>query len=342
MIGIGIIGYGYWGPNLVRNFGLADGARVVSVCDQRPARRAQVEAHYPAVKTVADVRDMLADPAIDAVAIATPVSSHYQLAMQALQAGKHVLVEKPFTTTSEQAERLIEEAERRQRILMVDHTFVYTSAVRKIKELIDQGSLGQLYYYDSVRVNLGIFQHDVNVLWDLAVHDLSIMDFVLGRTPTVIAATGMANLPGQPESLAYLTCFFEDNLIAHFHVNWLAPVKIRRTLIGGSEKMITWDDMELSEKLKLYDKGVTLNNGPEGVYQLQVGYRAGDMWAPHLNNVEALQVEAQHFLECISHNRQPVSDGLAGLRVVRILEAASESMAQHGQPVELNLEGVQA
>jgi predicted dehydrogenase len=342
MIGIGIIGYGYWGPNLVRNFTQADGARVVSVCDQRAARRAQVEAHYPAIKAVADVSEMLSNPAIDAVAIATPVFSHFDLAMQALKAGKHVFVEKPFTTTSEQAIRLIEEAEKRRLTLMVDHTFLYTSAVRKIKELVDKGSLGQLYYYDSVRVNLGIFQHDVNVLWDLAVHDLSIMDFVLGRAPTTIAATGMASVPGQPESLAYLTCFFEDNLIAHFHVNWLAPVKIRQTLIGGSEKMITWDDMELSEKLKIFDKGITLNNGPEGVYQLQVGYRAGDMWAPHLPNVEALHVEAQHFLECIEHGLQPISDGHAGLRVVRILEAASQSMAQRGQPVELNLEGVYA
>jgi len=342
MIGIGIIGYGYWGPNLVRNFTQADGVRVVSVCDQRPARRAQIEAHYPAVKAVADVSEMLANPAIDAVAIATPVFSHFELAMQALKAGKHVFVEKPFTTTSEQAERLIEEAQKRQLVLMVDHTFLYTSAVRKIKELVEQRSLGQLYYYDSVRVNLGIFQHDVNVLWDLAVHDLSIMDFVLGRAPTMIAATGMASVSGQPESLAYLTCFFEDNLIAHFHVNWLSPVKIRRTIIGGSEKMITWDDMELSEKLKIYDKGITLNDGPEGIYQLQVGYRAGDMWAPHLNNVEALQVEAQHFLECIEHGLTPISDGKAGLRVIRILEAASQSMAQHGQPVKLNLEGVQA
>jgi predicted dehydrogenase len=342
MIGIGIIGYGYWGPNLVRNFTQTAGVKVVSVCDQRPARRAQVEAHYPAIKAVSDVSEMLANPAINAVAIATPVFSHFDLAMQALKAGKHVFVEKPFTTTSEQAVRLIEEAEKRRLVLMVDHTFLYTSAVRKIKELIDQGSLGQLYYYDSVRVNLGIFQHDVNVLWDLAVHDLSIMDFVLGRAPTMIAATGIASVPGQPESLAYLTCFFEDNLIAHFHVNWLAPVKIRRTLIGGSEKMITWDDMELSEKLKIFDKGITLNNGPEGVYQLQVGYRAGDMWAPHLPNVEALQVEAQHFLECIEHGLPPISDGHAGLRVVRILEAASQSMAQRGQPVELNLEGVHA
>src|SRR4030095_975624 len=206
---------------------------------------------------------------------------------------------------------------------MVDHTFVFTGAVRKIKELVDAGELGQLYYYDSVRVNLGIFQHDVNVLWDLAVHDLSIMDFVLGRAPTMIAATGIASVPGQPESLAYLTCFFEDNLIAHFHVNWLSPVKIRKTLIGGSHKMIEWDDMELSEKLRIYDKGITVSGGgssDEGVYQLKVGYRAGDMWAPHLPNVEALQVEARHFVDCVRGGRKPTTDGHAGLRVVRILE----------------------
>src|SRR5215213_5808564 len=322
MIGIGIIGYGYWGPNLVRNFTQTDGAKVVSVCDQRAARRAQVEAHYPAIKAVADVSEMLANPAIDAVAIATPVFSHFDLAMQALKAGKHVFVEKPFTTTSEQAMRLIEEAERRRLVLMVDHTFLYTSAVRKIKELIDQGSLGQLYYYDSVRVNLGIFQHDVNVLWDLAVHDLSIMDFVLGRAPTMIAATGIASVPGQPESLAYLTCFFEDNLIAHFHVNWLAPVKVRRTLIGGDRQMIVYDDLEPSEKVKVYDSGITLGDGPggpDGPYERLVGYRTGDMWAPKVSLGEALSVEAQHFVDCIAQNATPLTAGKAGLRVVRIL-----------------------
>jgi predicted dehydrogenase len=350
MIGIGIVGYGYWGPNLVRNFSQADGARVICVCDQREARRAQVEAHYPAIKTVAKIEDLLADTSIDAVAIATPVSSHFELSMMALRAGKHVLVEKPMTSTSEQAEKLIEEADKRGLTLMVDHTFVYTSAVRKIKELVDNGTLGSLYYYDSVRVNLGLLQHDVNVLWDLAVHDLSIMDFVLGRPPKMIAATGVASVPHHPESLAYLTCFFSDNLIAHFHVNWLAPVKIRRTLVGGSEQMVEWDDMQLSEKVRIYDKGVTLSTGPassrikldasdEGAYQLKVGYRAGDMWAPHLPNVEALAVEARHFLDCIRNKLRPTSDGRAGLRVVRILEAASLSMAKHGQPMELKLEG---
>jgi predicted dehydrogenase len=335
MIGVGIIGYGYWGPNLVRNFGMTDGARVVGVCDKVQARRAQVEAHYPAVKTYADVKDFLADPDIDAVCIATPVSSHFELGMMALAAGKHVLVEKPITPTSQQAETLIEEAAKRKLTLMVDHTFVYTTVVNKIKELVQQGSLGQLFYYDSVRVNLGLFQHDVNVLWDLAVHDLSIMDFVLGRPPKVITATGVASVPGQPESLAYLTCFFEDNLIAHFHVNWLAPVKVRRTMIGGSHKMIEWDDMQLSEKLRIYDKGITVNSGAEGVYQLKVGYRAGDMWAPHLKNVEALQVEANHFIDCINGGRRPITDGQAGLRVIKILEAASKSVALRGQPVEI-------
>ena len=336
MIGIGVIGYGYWGPNLVRNFGMADGARVHAVCDKSPQRRAHVEQHYPAVKTYADVKEFLADPGIDAVCIATPVSSHFDLGMAALEAGKHVFIEKPITTTSEQAEKLIEEAAKRKLTLMVDHTFVYTTVVGKIKELVQQGSLGQLFYYDSVRVNLGLFQHDVNVLWDLAVHDLSIMDFVLGKPPKMITATGVASVPGQPESLAYLTCFFEDNLIAHFHVNWLAPVKVRRTMIGGSHKMIEWDDMQLSEKLRIYDKGITVNSGAEGVYQLKVGYRAGDMWAPHLNNVEALQVEARHFIDCINGGRRPTTDGQAGLRVVKILEAASKSVAQHGTPVEIS------
>lgn len=335
MLGISVIGYGYWGPNLVRNFSQVPNARVVSVCDQRPERRAQVEAVYPAIRTCADVRDIWSNPAVDAVAIATPVSSHFELALQALRAGKHVFVEKPFTTTSAQAEQLIEEAEKRRLTLMVDHTFVYTSAVRKIKELIDNGSTGKILYYDSVRVNLGLFQHDVNVLWDLAVHDLSIMDYLFERSPVTIAATGMAHVQGQPENLAYLTCYFDNNLIAHFHVNWLAPVKVRQTLIGGAQKMIVYDDIEMSEKIKVYDKGITLSDNPADIYQLKVGYRAGDMWAPRLDNVEALQIEANHFADCITNTRKPLTDGSVGLRVVRILEAASQSIAQRGAPINL-------
>ncbi len=335
MIGIGVIGYGYWGPNLVRNFSQVAGARVVAVCDQRPERRALVEQVYPSVQTYADVGEMLRHPAIDAVAVATPVSSHFPLAMQVLQAGKHVFVEKPFTATVAEGERLVEEAEKRRLTLMVDHTFIYTSAVRKIKELLDNGALGQLYYYDSVRVNLGLFQQDVNVLWDLAVHDLSIMDYLIASSPTMIAATGMSHVPGRPENMAYLTCFFNNNLLAHFHVNWMAPVKVRQTLIGGSEKMIVYDDIEMSEKIKVYDKGIIVSQADDAVYQRHVGYRTGDMWAPRLDNVEALKIEAEHFVESVTTGKQPLSNGQAGLRVVRILEAASRSMANRGQPVEI-------
>jgi len=336
MVGIGVIGYGYWGPNLVRNFAQVTGARVVAVCDQRAERRALVEQVYPSVNTYADVSEMLRNPKVDAVAVATPVSSHFELALMALQAGKHVLVEKPFTATVAQAERLVEEAERRQLTLMVDHTFIYTSAVRKIKELVDNGTLGTLYYYDSVRVNLGLFQNDVNVLWDLAVHDLSIMDYLVQSSPTVVAATGMAHVPGKPENMAYLTCYFPDNLIAHFHVNWMAPVKIRQTLIGGSEKMIVYDDIEMSEKVKVYDKGIIVSESEDAVYQRHVGYRTGDMWAPRLDNVEALRIEAEHFVDCVRTGRRPLSDGYAGLRVIRILEAATQSMVNRGQPVTLS------
>jgi predicted dehydrogenase len=332
---IGVIGYGYWGPNLVRNFAEVPGSRVVAVSDLRPKRLSEVQARYPQIKTTTDYRDLLAHPKIDAVVIATPVSTHFDLAMQALHAGKHVLIEKPMTATAEQGERLLEEAERRARVLMVDHTFVYTGAVRKIKELVANGRLGQIYYYDSVRVNLGLFQHDVNVLWDLAVHDLSILDYVLDARPCAVAAMGIAHVPSQPQDVAYLNCFFDGDLIAHFHVNWLAPVKIRRTLIGGNEQMIVYDDLEPSEKVKVYDRGITLNDGSEGIYQLMVSYRTGDMWAPQLNRTEAPWLEASHFLQCIEEGLQPLTDGQVGLRVVRILEAATRSMAQRGRPVEL-------
>ena len=337
---VGVIGYGYWGPNLVRNFCEAPGARVVALSDLRPDRLAQACDRYPALRTTTDYQDLLADPSIDAVVVATPVATHYPLAMAAIEAGKHVLVEKPLAPSRAEAEALVEAASRRGLVLMVDHTFVYTGAVQKIKELVDAGHLGRLLYYDSVRVNLGLFQHDVDVLWDLAVHDLSIMDFVLGREPRAVAATGVAHVPGQPVNTAYLTCFFEDDLIAHFHVNWLAPVKIRRTLIGGDRQMIVYDDLEPSEKVKVYDKGITLGGVPSGggnenAYALLVGYRAGDMCAPQLSLTEALRVEAEHFVACVRGDRLPITDGHAGLRVVRILEAASRSLRLHGRPVEL-------
>jgi len=331
MITLGVIGYGYWGPNLVRNFLETAGARIGMVSDLNPKRLAQVKARHPGVEVTTDHRELLRNPAIDAVAIATPVSTHFALAQEALESGRHVLVEKPMVASTEEAKRLIETADRQRKVLMVDHTFIYTGAVRKIRELVERGELGQLYYYDSVRVNLGLFQHDVNVLWDLAVHDLSIMDYVLSQQPVAVSATGIAHVAGRPENIAYLTCFFPGNLIAHFHVNWLSPVKLRQTLIGGDRRMVVYDDLEPSEKIKVYDRGVTLNNQPDSRYQLLVGYRSGDMWAPQLDLTEALRVEARHFVECIDQGKQPLTDGQAGLRVVATLEAASASLPERGK-----------
>jgi predicted dehydrogenase len=334
---VGVIGYGYWGPNLVRNFAEVADCRVKAVCDLRPERRALVRQRYPSVDAIGSVDDLLNDPGIDAVLIATPVASHFDLAMSALQAGKHVWVEKPLTANSDQAARLVDEAERRRLVLHVDHTFPYTSAVRKMREMVESDALGEVYYYDSVRVNLGLFQRDVSVVWDLAVHDLSIIDYLLPEKPRAVSATGMAHLPGEPENIAYLTLFFGSSLIAHVHVNWLAPVKVRRTLLGGSRKMIVYDDLEPSEKIKVYDKGITTTT-KDNIYQMLVGYRSGDMWAPQLDLSEALNTEAKHFIGCIEQGTTSLTDGRAGARVVGILEAASRSLRERGRVVEL--EGV--
>jgi predicted dehydrogenase len=336
-VGVAVIGYGYWGPNLVRNFAEQAPARMVAVSDLSVDRLTQVHTRHPKVKLTTDFRDILADPDVDAVVVATPVSSHFDIAMRALQAGKHVLVTKPITTSSEQTARLIEAAEQRGLVLMVDHTFVYTGAVQMLKQLVESGNLGQLYYYDSVRVNLGLFQRDVNVLWDLAVHDLAIMDYVLGQRPVAVAATGSAHVPGHQVNLAYLTCYYGGSLITHHHVNWLAPLKIRRTLIGGARQMIVYDELEPSEKIKVYDKGIILADS-QGAVESMIGYRTGDMWAPKLSLTEGLKVEAEHFLECVAHRRQPLTDGPCGLRIITILEAAARSLAQQGRPVELDAE----
>ena len=334
MIRIGVIGYGYWGPNLVRNFSEIPEAQVVAVSDLDPKRLNLVKTRHPAINTTDNCQDLLSDPMIDAIAIATPVSSHYELALRALEAGKHVFIEKPLTETAKQAESLIAEAEQRNLVLHVDHTFIYTGAVRKIRELVAKGDLGDLYYYDSVRVNLGLFQPDINVIWDLAVHDLSIMDFIFPLTPTAVSATGISHVPGKPANIAFLTVFFDNDAIAHLHVNWLAPVKLRRTLIGGSSKMIVYDDLEPSEKIKIYDKGITLNGSKENLYNTMIGYRTGDMWAPQLEITEALRVEAQHFARCITQGERSLSDGHAGLRIVRILGAANRSLSEGGRPVK--------
>jgi predicted dehydrogenase len=334
MINVGVIGYGYWGPNLVRNFATNSVSSLLTVCDRDENRLAKVKALYPSVKVTTSSDDMINDPAIDAVVVATPVHTHFALAMAALKAGKHVLVEKPIASTVAESQALVDEAQKRNLILLVDHTFVYTGAVRQMHDLVRDPEFGNLRYYDSTRVNLGLFQSDVNVLWDLAVHDLSIMSYVLGKTPTAVSATGHKNLPDQPEYAAFLTVFFDD-VIAHINVNWLSPVKIRRTLVGGSNKMIVYDDLETSEKIKLYDKGITVTPTSEEVHKYRIGYRTGDMWSPKVVESEALGVEVSHFAACINGTETPMTGGEAGLELVRILEAADQSMKANGTPVNL-------
>src|SRR5881275_3155958 len=282
---IGVIGCGYWGPNLLRNFAENETAELRWICDLDEDRLAAMGRRYPAAQTTADYKKLLADPALDAVAVVTPVATHFQIAKEALLAGKHVLVEKPLTSTARDAEELIELAERHGRTLMVDHTFVYTGAVRKMKEIVAGGELGDLLYFDSIRINLGLFQRDINVLWDLAPHDLSIMDYLIGRQPVGLSALGSCHIEQGIENIAYLVMHFDDEFIAHFHFNWLAPVKIRRTLIAGSRKMILYDDIEPTEKIRVYDKGVTTNrdDNREADYQTLVSYRTGDVWAPKLD-----------------------------------------------------------
>jgi predicted dehydrogenase len=333
MIRVGVIGYGYWGPNVVRNLHNVDGARVVTICDMNPKARCRAKQAYPGVEVTSDCSDVLSSPEIDAVAIVTQVWTHFELAKAALENGKHVFVEKPFTSDTAQAEELIELADKKNLKIMVDHTFLFTGAVRKIRQLIDNNTLGDLYYYDSTRVNLGLFQHDVNVIWDLAPHDLCIMDYVIRERPSAVVATGERHLNGL-EDVAFITVYFPQNIIAHINVNWLSPVKVRTTLIGGEKKMLVWNDLEADEKIKVYDKGVQITK-PENVYDLLVSYRSGDMWAPQVEQQEALKLELAYFLECVDKNETPFNDGLAGLRIVKMLEAANKSVSEKGVLVYL-------
>jgi predicted dehydrogenase len=338
MIRIGVIGYGYWGPNLVRNFMDTREATVAAVSDLSAERLGEVQRRFPGVKTTTDYRELLRDPDIDAIAVATPVATHYELGLAALTAGKHLWLEKPMTETSVQAQRLIDEAERRQLVLLVDHTFIYTGAVRKMAELMRSGELGRIYYYDSIRVNLGLFQRDVSVISDLAVHDFSLLDHLLGEQPVAVSASGTNHFPGTPENLAYVTLFYESGTIAHANVSWLAPVKVRQILVGGSKKMITYDDLEPSEKVKIYDKGVSFTDDPQKIHEMRVGYRTGDMWAPKLAMTEALRVEGDHFADCIQNGKTPQTDGHLGHRVVRLIELANASMRRMGETVFIHQE----
>lgn len=337
-ITVGVIGCGYWGPNLIRNFAENEGASLRWVCDRDARRLEKVSRRYPAARAATDHTELLADPRLDAVVISTPVATHYAFARAALEAGKHVLVEKPFTASVREAEDLIALAEARGLTLMVDHTFIYTGALRKIKEIVAAGEMGDLLYFDAVRINLGLFQHDINVVWDLAPHDLSIMDYVVERRPTALMATGSCHIEPGLENIAYVQLRFADSMIANFHFNWLSPVKIRRTLIAGSRRMIVYDDIEPTEKVRVYDKGVTRNeNGPdeEETYKTLVSYRTGDVWVPQLDPTEALHYVCAEFLNSIRDSRPSVSDGAAGLRVVRLLEAAQASINDGGRWVKL-------
>jgi predicted dehydrogenase len=331
MTKFGVIGYGYWGPNIVRNLRSLDRCQVVGICDQSPAARKRIQGAYPDLPIYSDCSELIESPDIDAIAVITPVWTHYELSKAALENGKHVFVEKPFTSNVAQAEELINLAEQKNLQIMVDHTFLFTGAVRKIEKLLKEGTLGKLYYYDSTRVNLGLFQHDCNVIWDLAPHDLSIMNHLLHKDAEAISATGQAHLNSH-EDIAFITAYYPDKMIAHVNVNWISPVKVRTTLIGGEKKMLVWNDLEADEKLKIYDKGVDVKS-QEGVYNLLVSYRSGDMWAPQVEQVEALKLELGYFVECINNNKKPFNDGCAGIKVVRMLEAASKSLAKRGEIV---------
>ncbi len=333
MIRVGVIGYGYWGPNVVRNLCSLETCRVAAICDTSSVALQRARQEYPHIRLSSDSSELLTSSEIDAFAVVTPVVTHYELAKAALENGKHVFIEKPLTSSTEEAKRLIELAERKKLKVMVDHTFLFTGAVRKIRQLVNDGVLGDLYYYDSTRVNLGLFQHDVNVVWDLAPHDLSIMDHVIQAKAEAIVATGEKHLNGLVD-VAFLTVYFPGNTIAHINVNWLSPVKVRTTLIGGEKKMLVWNDLDAGEQIKVYDKGVETHNG-QGVHELLVSYRSGDMWAPRVEQTEALKTELGYFLDCILNDQTPFNDGVAGLRVVRMLEAANQSLYHRGKVVPL-------
>ena len=329
----GVIGYGYWGPNVVRNLASLNDSQVLAIAEMSQTARERAQKAYPAINVTPDASDVFLSTEIDAVAVVTPVWTHYELAKAALLNGKHVFVEKPFTSNTAQAEELINLAQKKNLKLMVDHTFLFTGAVKKIRKLLEEGTLGKLYYYDATRVNLGLFQHDINVLWDLAPHDLSIMDYLIKASPEAIVATGQKHLNGH-EDVAYMTLYFPEKVIAHINVNWLSPVKVRTTLIGGERRMLVWNDLEADEKVKVYDRGVDITSR-EGVYEMLVNYRSGDMWAPQLEQAEALRQELSYFVDCISNDQEPLNNGCAGLRVVKMLEAASESINKRGALIYL-------
>jgi predicted dehydrogenase len=332
---VAVVGCGYWGPNLIRNFVTCPSSEVALLCDRDPSRLQQAAAFCPQAELASEFDAVLSNPGVEAVAIATPVATHAPLAAAALRAGKHVLVEKPLAMSQKEAEEVIRLAEACGRTLMVDHTFLYSPAVRRMKELVDAGELGELFYIDSVRINLGLIQNDVNVLWDLAPHDLSIVDHLLGRLPRSVAATGSCHTGADLEDVAYLNMDFGGNLLASFHVNWLSPVKVRHLIVAGSKKSLVYNDLNAWEPIKVYDRGISVALGPEARRGVLISYRTGDIWSPHLDQSEPLQNVVRHFTHCVRTGQKPLSDGQAGLRIVRILEAAQRSIKAQGGRITL-------
>ncbi len=335
MIGVGVIGYGYWGPNLARCLTQAEGCRLAAIADTSEKALGRAARLHPETSLTTDPFALIDDPRVDAVAIATPVRMHFDLAMRALRQGKHVLVEKPITETADQARRLVDEAAARGLVLMVDHTFCYTPAVAKLRELVAAGDLGTIYYYISSRMNLGLFQNDVDVVWDLAVHDIAILQHCLGVRPLAVSACGTSHVNGRPANMAHVTLFFPNGMVADLNVNWLSPVKIRQAILSGDRRMVVYDDLQTSEKIKIYDSGVNCAADPAEVQRMLVSYRIGDMTAPCLGTKEALLTEIEHFAACIQDGAVPVTDGIMGLQVVEVLESVTRSMALRGHPVDL-------
>ncbi len=335
MINVGVVGVGYWGPNIIRNF-VASNKFSVKICaDLNQKRLDYIQSLYPSIETCRDYQDIIKDKSVEVIAICTPVFTHYEISRAALEAGKHILIEKPMTSTSKESEELVNLAEKKKLVILVDHTFLFTGVVKKIKELIEGGEIGDIYYFDSVRVNLGLFQHDVNVVWDLAPHDISIMDYLINRKAESVVATGADHLGSGLEDVAYVTVYYPENIIAHIHVNWLSPVKIRQTQISGTKKMIVWDDNSPSEKIKVYDKGIEVIQTMDQIYNTLIQYRTGDMYCPKIPQTEALAAEIQHFFDCLNGHEKPISDGYTGYRVVQFLEMSEKSIKNRGKEIKL-------
>ncbi len=335
MLTVGVVGCGYWGPNLIRNFSNVPGARVKACADISENRLKHMKNLYPSIVTTADYTEIVKDPEIDAVVVATPVSSHFEISMAALEAGKHVFVEKPLTRTVDEGVELVTKAEEKKLTLMVGHTFVFTAAVNKIKELIESGELGEIYYISTSRVNLGIFQEDINVIWDLAPHDVSIMNYVLGSRPASVSAVGHSYIRPDIEDVAFVTMNYPGNKLANIHVSWLNPSKIRKTTVVGSKKMLVYDDVSSLEKIRLYDKGVTVQPHYDTFGEFQLSYRYGDISIPRLDDAEPLKIECQHFTDCIEKGITPRSSGADGLDVLLVLASADLSIKQKGAEVEI-------